>query len=99
MTKIIKRDQHFLINDDISKDISLLISLNKKKILEIGVGRAELTKFILEQNPSIYLGIELDENLALETGDKYDIEIINNNALIVIKKGGGNWSVDLKSSN
>ena len=100
--------QHFLINNEIAKDIVALISdIEKVSILEIGPGMGILTNFLLEKNQDIAV-IEIDKesinflkkkypklNKKIIEGDFLDVnlnKIFENNFTII-----GNFPYNISS--
>tara|TARA_B100000424_G_scaffold189747_1_gene147668 strand:+ start:65 stop:853 length:789 start_codon:yes stop_codon:yes gene_type:complete len=75
--------QNFLIDKNIIKKIVNVICIKDKYILEIGPGTGNLTKKILEKDPSNVLVIEKDNDLVKLLKDKFEtnIEIINKDVL------------------
>ena len=65
--------QNFLLNDEILKRITSLINIENEEIVEIGPGKGNLTKFILEKKPSRLFLIEKDITLK-----PYILKIIKN---------------------
>ena len=55
--------QNFLLNNEILKKITSLINIEGEEIVEIGPGKGNLTKFILEKKPSKLFLIEKDITL------------------------------------
>ena len=80
--------QNFLIDHNILKKITELISLENKFILEVGPGTGNLTSYILKKKPKKFFVIEKDKNLAsnLAHNFKEKIEIINKDILEVDEK-------------
>ena len=63
--------QHFINNDQLAKDITELLSLNKNfQILEIGPGMGVLTKFLMKLNITFKV-IEIDKESITYLKDKY----------------------------
>lgn len=82
--------QHLLISKDIIKKIVDVLEINKEDIvMEIGVGTGNLTQEILNKNPKMLYGIEIDktaypiiedkfksyENFKLIKSDFFDVNI------------------------
>ena len=65
--------QNFLLNDEILERITSLINIENEEIVEIGPGKGNLTKFILEKKPSRLFLIEKDITLK-----PYILKIIKN---------------------
>ena len=59
-----KYGQNFLINQNISKKILLNEKIKHQNILEIGTGNLALSKYIIENQPKKFLGVEVDEELS-----------------------------------
>ena len=80
--------QNFLIDHNILKKITELISLENKFILEVGPGTGNLTSYILKKKPKKLFVIEKDKNLAsnLAHNFKEKIEIVNKDILEVDEK-------------
>ena len=66
-----KYGQNFLIDKNILKKISNLISSSNLKILEIGPGDGRLTDYILEKSPENLKLVEIDEDLVKNLKEKY----------------------------
>ena len=64
-----KLGQHFLINEEIARKITDLISNNNKNILEIGPGMGVLTKYLHEKDINLKL-IEIDRESVLYLKNK-----------------------------
>tara|TARA_B100001121_G_C18560126_1_gene559889 strand:+ start:41 stop:829 length:789 start_codon:yes stop_codon:yes gene_type:complete len=75
--------QNFLIDQNIIKKISKIISIKDKIILEIGPGTGNLTSEILINKPKKVYVVEKDENLALHLKKKFgsNLDIINKDVL------------------
>ena len=77
--------QNFLIDKNIIKKISNLISLFKKDVIEIGPGKGALTDEIIKKKPKSLIIIEKDERLVKFLEEKYSahkkIKIINEDIL------------------
>jgi len=55
--------QNFLVNDDITSEISELIAVEWKNIIEVGPGYGALTERLLEQSPNTLHLVELDKDM------------------------------------
>jgi len=55
--------QNFLVNTKITHEISQLLEISWKNIIEVGPGYGALTKNILEQNPEALHLVELDKDM------------------------------------
>ncbi len=75
--------QNFLIDQNIIKKISKIISIKDKIILEIGPGTGNLTSEILINKPKKVYVVEKDENLVLHLKKKFgsNLDIINKDVL------------------
>ena len=77
--------QNFLIDNNILKKITDLISSSNFKILEIGPGDGRLTDYILKKNPQYLKLIEIDKDLVINLKNKYsknkNVNIENENIL------------------
>ena len=75
--------QNFLIDKNIIKKISKIISIKDKIILEIGPGTGNLTSEILINKPKKVYVIEKDQNLVSHLKRKFgtDLDIINKDVL------------------
>ena len=80
--------QNFLINKKILEEITNIIPIKNKNILEIGPGTGNLTSYILNKNPKKLIVIEKDKYLAsnLNNNFKNEIIIINEDILKVDEK-------------
>ena len=80
-----KYGQNFLIDNNILKKITDIISSNNLKILEIGPGDGRLTDYILQKKPEYLKLIEIDEDLFKNLKNKYlknkNVDIENENIL------------------
>jgi 16S rRNA (adenine1518-N6/adenine1519-N6)-dimethyltransferase len=80
-----KYGQNFLIDNNILKKITDIISSNNLKILEIGPGDGRLTDYILQKKPEYLKLIEIDEDLFKNLKNKYlknkNVVIKNENIL------------------
>ena len=77
--------QNFLIDKKILEEITNIIPIKNKNILEIGPGTGNLTSYILKKNPKKLIVIEKDKSLASNLNDdfKNQIIIINDDILKV----------------
>ncbi len=77
--------QNFLIDKKILEEITNIIPIKNKNILEIGPGTGNLTSYILKKNPKKLIVIEKDKSLAsnLNNNFKNQIIIINDDILKV----------------
>ena len=77
--------QNFLIDQDIINEITEIVDIKNKSILEIGPGTGNLTKNILKKKPKKIIVIEKDNQLAelLKENFKNSIKIINKDVLKV----------------
>ena len=75
--------QNFLIDQNIIDQITNVISIKDKSILEIGPGTGNLTKNILKKKPKKIIIIEKDDNLAemLKKNLDSNVRIINDDVL------------------
>ena len=80
--------QNFLIDKKILEEITNIIPIKNKNILEIGPGTGNLTSYILNKNPKKLIVIEKDKYLAsnLNNNFKNEIIIINEDILKVDEK-------------
>ena len=80
--------QNFLIDKKILEEITNIIPIKNKNILEIGPGTGNLTSYILNKNPKKLIVIEKDKYLAsnLNNNFKNQIIIINEDILKVDEK-------------
>ena len=80
--------QNFLIDKKILEEITNIIPIKNKNILEIGPGTGNLTSYILNKNPKKLVVIEKDKYLAsnLNNNFKNQIIIINEDILKVDEK-------------
>ena len=77
--------QNFLTDPNVLEIIINTIDIRNKAILEIGPGTGNLTKYILNKNPSKLIVIEKDDYLAKNLKNKYpdNLNIINDDVLNV----------------
>jgi len=80
--------QNFLIDKQILEEITNIIPIKNKNILEIGPGTGNLTSYILNKNPKKLIVIEKDKYLVsnLNNNFKNQIIIINEDILKVDEK-------------
>ena len=80
--------QNFLIDKKILEEITNILPIKNKNILEIGPGTGNLTSYILNKNPKKLIVIEKDKYLAsnLNNNFKNQIIIINEDILKVDEK-------------
>ena len=80
--------QNFLIDKKILEEITNIIPIKNKNILEIGPGTGNLTSYILNKNPKKLIVIEKDKYLAsnLNNNFKNQIIIINEDILKIDEK-------------
>ena len=80
--------QNFLIDKKILEEITNIIPIKNKNILEIGPGTGNLTSYILNKNPKKLIVVEKDKYLAsnLNNNFKNQIIIINEDILKVDEK-------------
>ncbi len=82
-----KISQVFLWDPNIKKKIGEALKNNtfvqkSKNIIEVGVGRGEMTKILINYFPTkTYIGIEIDKNLSEIVKTNFQIELINDNYL------------------
>ena len=77
--------QNFLIDENILKIITNLVTIEDKNIIEIGPGTGNLTSLILNKNPKKFLAIEKDNDLAINLKDKFEdrLTVLNEDILKV----------------
>ncbi len=75
--------QNFLIDNSVLNQITDVVKIENKEILEIGPGSGNLTSYILKKNPKRLYVIEKDDDLSLLLKKKFNnkIEIINDDIL------------------
>ena len=78
-----KLGQNFLVDEKLNNFISKLGNINRKDtVLEIGPGKGNLTKFLINENPKKLILIEKDNYLANELKIKFKgIDVINEDYL------------------
>ena len=83
-----KLGQNFLVDEKLNNFISKLGNINKEDtVLEIGPGKGNLTKFLIDENPKKLILIEKDNYLANELKIKFNgIDVINEDYLDVDEK-------------
>jgi len=77
--------QNFLIDQNILEQITEIVEITNKEILEIGPGTGNLTSYILKKKPKKFYVIEKDNELSLLLDEKFNnqINIINDDVLKV----------------
>ena len=76
--------QNFLIDKNILKKIISIVEIsNKDKVIEVGPGTGNLTKYIIDAHPKLIKVIEKDDKLVKILNDKFKnkIKIIHNDIL------------------
>ena len=75
--------QNFLIDKNILKKITEIISIKNKNVLEIGPGTGNLTSFILKNKPKKVIVVEKDKDLAFNLNNIFNdqLTIINDDIL------------------
>ena len=75
--------QNFLIDRNVLDQIVNTVEIKGKKVLEIGPGSGNLTKYILNKKPQKVYVVEKDTNLSLLLKEKFndEINIINDDVL------------------
>ena len=75
--------QNFLIDANVIENITKIVDIKNKDILEVGPGTGNLTSNILKKNPNKIIVIEKDNELAEYLNEKFNgkIDIINNDIL------------------
>tara|TARA_B100000424_G_scaffold151195_1_gene115303 strand:- start:229 stop:1008 length:780 start_codon:yes stop_codon:yes gene_type:complete len=83
-----KLGQNFLVDEKLNNFISKLGNINRDDtVLEIGPGKGNLTKFLINENPKKLILIEKDNYLANELKIKFKgIDVINEDYLDVDEK-------------
>ena len=83
-----KLGQNFLVDEKLNNFISKLGNINREDtVLEIGPGKGNLTKFLINENPKKLILIEKDNYLANELKIKFKgIDVINEDYLDVDEK-------------
>ena len=83
-----KLGQNFLVDEKLNNFISKLGNINREDtVLEIGPGKGNLTKFLINENPKKIILIEKDNYLANELKIKFKgIDVINEDYLDVDEK-------------
>ena len=83
-----KLGQNFLVDEKLNNFISKLGNINREDtVLEIGPGKGNLTKFLINENPKKLILIEKDNYLANELKLKFKgIDVINEDYLDVDEK-------------
>ena len=62
--------QNFLIDQNILEQITEIVEITNKEILEIGPGTGNLTSYILKKKPKKFYVIEKDNSLSLLLDEK-----------------------------
>ena len=77
--------QNFLIDRNILEQITSIVDVEKKTVLEIGPGTGNLTTYILKKKPKKLYVIEKDDHLSILLKEKFNNEIIiiNDDILMV----------------
>ncbi len=65
-----KLSQHFLIKTDPYRAFLQGLPIKGRRVFEVGVGTGVLTKLILEQNPEVLIGVEIDSRLTFPHDDR-----------------------------
>ena len=75
--------QNFLIDQKIISQITDIVEIKNRYILEVGPGKGALTEAILNKNPKKFLAIEKDKELTFFLEEKFGtkIKIINEDIL------------------
>ncbi len=68
--------QNFLIDKNVINNISSILDIKDKIILEVGPGTGNLTSSLLKKNPSKVFVVEKDNNLASILKNKFNDQII-----------------------
>ena len=68
--------QNFLVDKNILKDITELVNIENKTILEIGPGTGNLTSYILDKKPKKIYVVEKDNLLVIKLQEKFKNKII-----------------------
>ena len=67
--------QNFLIDKNIIEQITNIVKIENKNILEVGPGTGNLTSYILKKNPKKLFVIEKDNQLAIDLKNKFNNQI------------------------
>jgi 16S rRNA (adenine1518-N6/adenine1519-N6)-dimethyltransferase len=65
--------QNFLIDEEALSDIANAISIDDKRIIEVGPGYGALTDYIIDQSPLSLDLVELDTDMIKILEEKYNI--------------------------
>ena len=68
--------QNFLIDKNITSNISSILDIKDKMILEVGPGTGNLTSSLLKKNPSKVFVVEKDNNLASILKNKFNDQVV-----------------------
>ena len=68
--------QNFLVDDNVIKNITNIVDIKNKDVLEIGPGTGNLTSALLKKNPKKVIFIEKDDKLASLLKEKFKNQII-----------------------
>ena len=68
--------QNFLVDDNVIKNITNIVDIKNKDVLEIGPGTGNLTSALLKKNPKKVIVIEKDDKLASLLKEKFKNQII-----------------------
>ena len=68
--------QNFLIDKNVINNISSILDIKDKIILEVGPGTGNLTSSLLKKNPSKVFVVEKDNNLASILKNKFNDQVI-----------------------
>ena len=72
--------QNFLVDENVIKNITNIVDIKNKDVLEIGPGTGNLTDKIIAQKPKSLILIEKDKTLTAELKDlDHKISLINKN--------------------
>ena len=66
----------FLVDDNVIKNITNIVDIKNKDVLEIGPGTGNLTSALLKKNPKKVIVIEKDDKLASLLKEKFKNQII-----------------------
>ena len=68
--------QNFLVDENIIKNITNIVDIKNRDVLEIGPGTGNLTSALLKKNPKKIIVIEKDDKLASLLKEKFKNQII-----------------------
>ena len=68
--------QNFLVDENVIKNITNIVDIKNKDVLEIGPGTGNLTSALLKKNPKKVIVIEKDDKLASLLKEKFKNQII-----------------------